>query len=134
MIAFLDANLLIYLNTVVTEEVRIIYERFLEDLLKTYKLYTDVLVLDEVIYVSKRKYLIPYDKSIDFINNVVLKVVKILPIGEEEYMLASGLIKRYGLRPSDALHVAVMMKNNIKYVVSEDREFDKVEDIKRIWI
>ncbi len=134
MIAFLDANLLIYLNTIVTEEVRIIYESFLESLLKNYRLYTDVLVLDEVIYVSRRKYLIPYDKSIDFISNVVLKIAKILPIGEEEYVLASELIRKYKIKPSDALHIAVMIKNNIKYIISEDHEFDKVEGIKRIWM
>jgi len=134
LIAFLDANLLIYLNTIVTEEVRIIYESFLESLLKNYRLYTDVLVLDEVIYVSRRKYLIPYDKSIDFISNVVLKIAKILPIGEEEYVLASELIRKYKIKPSDALHIAVMIKNNIKYIISEDHEFDKVEGIKRIWM
>lgn len=134
MIAFLDANLLIYLNTIVTEEVRIIYESFLESLLKNYRLYTDVLVLDEVIYVSRGKYLIPYDKSIDFISNVVLKIAKILPIGEEEYVLASELIRKYKIKPSDALHIAVMIKNNIKYIISEDHEFDKVEGIKRIWM
>ena len=61
--AFLDANAVIYLN--VGEEKVI---RFFKDLLmKKVKLYTNVLVLDEVIYISKKKYGIKYEDTLIFL-------------------------------------------------------------------
>ncbi|MHC1628688.1 MAG: type II toxin-antitoxin system VapC family toxin [Candidatus Nezhaarchaeales archaeon] len=43
-------------------------------------------------------------------------------------------MERYDLKPSDAIHAATCIVNNIKYIVSEDQEFDKVEGIERLWI
>ncbi len=134
MKAFVDSPLLIYLNTVTNPTTRIIYESFYLDILSKYKLYTDVLVLDEVIYVSKKKYGIPYNISIEFIESIVLPYVSIISLGEDEYRLASKLLVEYGLKPSDALHPAAMINNGINVIVSEDREFDKLENVKRLWI
>ena len=33
---------------------------------------TDVLVLDEVVYVSRRKYRVPVDETLEFIDRVIL--------------------------------------------------------------
>ena len=46
---FIDATLLIYLNTI-TSSTRSIYERFYLDLISKHEPYTDVLVLDETIF------------------------------------------------------------------------------------
>ncbi len=54
MKVFIDANLFIYLNTVVDPYIRELYENFYIDLLSKYKAYTDVLVLDELIMYLKR--------------------------------------------------------------------------------
>jgi len=59
--------------------------------------------------------------------------VSILPLGEEEYELALEFIMKYGIKPSDSLHLGVMKKNDIYLIVSEDKELDKVNWIKRIW-
>ncbi len=40
----------------------------------------------------------------------------------------------YGLKPSDAIHVATMKKAGTAEIVSEDRDFDKIDWVKRIWI
>ena len=99
-----------------------------------YKLYTDVLVLDEVIYVSKKRYGVSYDVSMEFIESNVLPYVYIAGLGEEEYRLASKFLIEYDLRPSDALHLGVMSSNGINTIISENKEFDRVPLIKRIWI
>jgi predicted nucleic acid-binding protein len=39
---------------------------------------------------------------------------------------------KYGIKPSDSLHLEVMRKNNIYLIVSEDKELDKISWIKRI--
>jgi predicted nucleic acid-binding protein len=54
--------------------------------------------------------------------------VSILPL-EEEYELALEFITKYGIKPSDSLHLGVMKKNDVYLIVSED----KVNWIKRIW-
>ncbi len=134
MKVFLDAPLLVYLNTVADDQRRLVYENFYLDMLSRHKLYTDVLVLDELIYVSKKKYGIPYDVTLDFIDSIVLPYVTIVCLGEEEYQEAARLMLGHRLKPSDALHIAAMKTNGIRLVVSEDRELDRVPEVKRIWL
>ena len=131
---FIDSNLLIYLNAIRSVEARAIYENFYLNLLSENKVYTDVLVLDELLYISKRKYNIPYEVSIQFIESIVLPYVEILPLRREEFREASGIIKSFNIKPSDALHAAAMLMNDIPRIVSEDREFDKIKGLERIWI
>ena len=134
MRVFIDSNLLIYLNAMKSPELRASYESFYLDLLSDNKAYTDVLVLDELIYVSKKKYNVPYSISLEFLESIVLPYVEILPIGEGEFDKASKLLKSLNIKPSDALHAATMMINGISKIVSEDMEFDKIEGVERIWI
>jgi len=134
MKTFIDAPLLIYLNTLTDSRDRILYENFYIEVLTKYKPYTDVLVLDELVYTSKKKYGIPYSVSAEFIQSNVLPYMFILNLGEDEYSHAAKLLVKYNLRPSDALHLGAMINNDITLIVSEDREFDKVPLIKRLWI
>ena len=134
MKVFIDAPLLIYLNTLTDSRDRILYENFYIEVLTKYKPYTDVLVLDELIYVSKKRYGIPYDVSIEFIQSNVLPYISILNLSEDEYNHATKLLVKYNLRPSDALHLGAMVNNGITLVVSEDRGFDKVPTVKRLWV
>ena len=53
--------------------------------LRKNKVYADVLVLDELLYISKRKYNIPYEVSIQFIESIVSPYVEILPLRSEEF-------------------------------------------------
>jgi len=50
----------------------------------------------------------------------------------EEYVEAAKILRKHGLKPSDALHAAAMPLNDLKAVVSEDNEFDKSSELKRI--
>ncbi len=134
MKAFVDVNLLIYLNTVSEPATRSTYEDFFIDLARKYRLYTDDLVLDELLYISKKKYGVPYEITLEFINSIVMPYITVVPLGEEEFNEAREVILRYKLKPSDALHVGAMRSNGIKVIASEDTDFDKVDDITRVWI
>lgn len=49
----------------------------------------------------------------------------------------NGMLKnmsKFLLMPRDALHISVMKRNRLKYIASDDRSFDCVEDIERIWL
>ena len=131
---FIDSPLLIYLNASRSPELRTKYENFYLSLLSEHRAYLDVLVLDELIYVSRRKYRVPYDVSIEFIESIVLPYVEVLPLAVEEFREASEILRSSNVKPSDALHIAVMKLNGISKIVSEDRELDKIEGIERIWL
>lgn len=131
----MDSPLLIYLNTVTDLRDRYMYENYyLLELLSKHKVYTDVLVLDELIHVSKKKYGVPYELTIDFIESIVLPYINISELGEEEFKYASKIIVEHKLKPSDPLLVSAMLNNGINLIVSEDREYDKIKQIKRTWI
>lgn len=134
MKVFVDANLLIYLNTLRDPGKRRIYENFYLEILSRHKAYTDALVLNEVIYISARRYRAPYRVSMEFIDSIVLPFVEILPLGEAEYRRAAEIIEKYQVKPSDALHVAAMALHNVSGIASEDREFDRIDGLTRIWI
>lgn len=131
----MDSPLLIYLNTVTDLRDRYMYENYyLLELLSKHKVYTDVLVLDELIHVSKKKYRVPYELTIDFIESIILPYINISELGEEEFKYASKIIVEHKLKPSDPLLVSAMLNNGINLIVSEDREYDKTKQIKRTWI
>ena len=133
--AFIDANLLIYLNCIKDRNARKPYETLYYQVLNSYSVVTDVLVLDELIWISKKKYNVPYNITLDFIRNAVLPYVDILPINSmiiDEFFKI--LINKYNLKPSDAIHIAVMTLHGISIIVSEDDDFDKINGLRRIWL
>ncbi len=134
MRVFIDAPLLIYLNAARSPELRRTYEDFYIDLLSGNRAFSDALVLDEVIYVSQRKYNVPYELTLEFIDSIVLPYVKLLPIGADEFGKASEVLRAHRINPSDALHLGAMMLSGIENIVSEDKEFDKISGIRRMWL
>ncbi|WP_099211419.1 type II toxin-antitoxin system VapC family toxin [Thermococcus henrietii] len=129
---FIDTNLFVYLLTKTPEDERKIIE-FYAKLIENHDLYTSPLVLDETIHVAKKKYSVPYELSIEFIDEKVLPYVEVLPLTVFDYLTARQIIMNYNLRPSDALHVAVIENNGLQAIVSEDEDFD-VLPLKRVWL
>ena len=114
------------------EEARLI-EEFWLNLIENHILYTNILVLDEVVYVSRKKYNVEYTETIEFIDKAVLPYVEVLPIGLNEYLKAKELMAKYGFKPSDSIHIATIENYGLQAIVTEDKDFDKIE-IKRIWL
>lgn len=134
MRVFIDANLLVYLNVMNDDEERGQYECFLEGLLSSHRLFTDDLVLDELLYVSKKKYGIPYQDTIDFISTIVLPFVGVLNLGEEEFAGAALVLGQSKLKPSDALHISAMKTNKVPAIATEDKDYDGLKSVKRLWL
>jgi hypothetical protein len=129
---FLDANLVIYLNTVTGEE-RPVIDRFYVSLLRQ-RLFTNMLVLDETLHVSKRRYAVPYAMTMNFLRRAFLPYTEIIPIAEEDLQATERYLTKYDLKPSDAIHLATMEKLGIASIVSEDEELDSVKGIRRVWL
>ncbi len=130
---FVDASLLIYLNVKLPENEARRVEQFWLDLLLNHDVYTNILVLVETIYISKKKYDVPITETIEFIDRAVVPYVEILPIGLDEYLKAREYMTKYGLKPSDAIHLATIEVNGLQAIASEDKDFDKTH-VKRLWI
>jgi len=130
--AFLDSSFLIYLNTLPAEE-RGEIDRLFASLLKE-ELFTNLLVLDELLYVSRQRYNFPYEVTLDFFRKVVLPCTEILPIEGKDMRVMEKYLTKYNLKPSDAIHLATMEKAGVTNIVTEDQEFDRIPGIKRIWI
>ncbi|AEE93301.1 VapC-type toxin [Acidianus hospitalis W1] len=126
---FLDANFIIYLNLGVKEVVNFYIKVLQED-----RLALDPLVIDEVIYISKKKYNVNFNDTISFLDEVVLPNSLILPIRKEDYDKAKEIMLQYNLKPSDAFHVAIMLNNSISKIISEDKNFDRIKEIERLWL
>jgi len=47
-------------------------------------------------------------------------------LDSKDYDLMKGIMVKYKLKPSDAIHLASMKKVGIKVIVSEDTDFDRV--------
>ncbi|CAI1493497.1 Ribonuclease VapC [Thermococcus nautili] len=129
---FIDTNLFVYLLTKTPEDEKKIVT-FYAELIENHDLYTSPLVLDETIHVAKKKYGVHYELSIEFIDEKVLPYVEVLPLTVFDYLTARLIITKYNLRPSDALHVAVIENNGLQAIVSEDEDFD-VLPLKRVWL
>ena len=129
---FLDANLVIYLNTMTGDE-RSTIDRFFKSLLREH-LFTNMLVLDETLHVSRRRYAVPYAVTMDFLRRAFLPYTEIIPIAEEDLQATERYLTKYDVKPSDAIHLATMDKVGITSIVSEDEELDAVKGIRRIWL
>jgi len=126
---FIDANFFIYLNCFTDE-----YSTKYIEINNKYDLYTNVLVFDELIYISKKKYNVLYKDTSSFINNSILPFVNILDITTNTYNKAVKIMLKYKLKPSDSIHVASMLSNHIDNILTEDSDFNNIEGIKRVWL
>ena len=134
MKAFIDANLPIYLLVLKDEVVKPYRDLYLQ-VIEEYDPFTDPLIIDEILWICKRKYKIPYDLTSKFVEDSFLKVTSVLDIGEEDVVNTLKILSNGELsKPSDALHLAVMRREGISIIISEDTEFDNVKGIKRIWL
>jgi len=105
-----------------------LFRRLLEE-----SLFINMLVIDETLYTSKR-YQVPYNITLNFLREIVLPYVEIIPIEEEDLKPTEKYLLKYGLKPSDAIHLATMEKAGVNHIVTEDEEFNRVEEVKRIWL
>ena len=128
---FIDTNFFIYLNTPVKNLDSFI--DYYEKELTSNRTFTNLIVLDELIYISKKKYGIPNNVTLEFIDSMILPFTSILPLEESDYLIMKETLK-YCPKPSDALIVASMKRASITDLLSEDSDFDKVPAISRRWL
>ena len=111
------------------KRVRGFYTRLLEN-----DLSTDLLVVDETLYISRSKFRVPFDLTFKFLRTNILPYTDVISIEGSDIDHFESYLSRYHVSPSDAVHLAVMEKEGATRIASEDEEFDKVKEVKRIWL
>lgn len=131
---YLDANIFIF-PVVESEEIDIRAKLSKEILSKATEGYLDAatsaLTWDELVWAVKK--FIGEKESIEEGNKFLqLPNLKILEVDTEVLLKAQELMSIYKLRPRDSIHAACAIKNNIRQIISDDPDFDKVKEIERI--
>ncbi len=72
-----------------------------------------------------------FKKYIEFYGAVCAKV-KVHDVLERDEIISCALSVNHGLLPTDAAIVAIMLRENIKNIFTEDKDFDNIKEIKRI--
>ncbi len=128
---FIDTNLLAYINTASKNYDR--YFSFYEDQIRENRAFINMIVIDELMYVSRSKYGVPYKETLEFIESLVFPFTTVLPLEEADYFLMKEMLK-YCPQPSDSIIAASMKRASIETILSEDSGFDRLPDIKRKWL
>ncbi len=128
---FIDTNFFIYMNTP-TKYLDIFIEHY-EEVLSNNRAFTNVIVLDELIYISRKKYSIPVEATLEFIDSMILPFTSILPLEENDYHVMKDMLN-YCPKPSDALIASSMKRASVTDLLSEDKDFDKIPGINRRWL
>jgi len=92
---------------------------------------TSSLALDEIMWVLLR------NKKQNLLRVAVEGIylmpnLDIVSVSSTAPLMALDFLEKYDLKPRDALHIAVMRENKVEKIVSDDKDFDRIEWIKRI--
>ncbi len=128
---YLDTNVFIYDVGNDDQKSKICIEIRKKVLKKEIKGETSLLTWDEFIHGVRKQYggsvaIEEGKKFLKFPNLLFLEVDKNIISKAQE------LMEQYNLRPRDAIHAASALINGINEIISDDSDFDKVKELKRI--
>lgn len=66
------------------------------------------------------------------ISYIVFLGITILSVTKEDIFYAQQILKDDSVPTRDGIHAAVALRNKIKIIVSFDRDFDKIKDLRRV--
>ncbi len=128
---YIDSN--IFINAILYDDSKAKRcEKIIKDIIMGKEIaYTSLLSWDEIVYIVKkymgRELAIGEGKKF-------LKFPNLIFLGIEENIIfkAQELLSKYNIDPRDAIHAASALINEVKEIISDDQDFDKIKEIKRI--
>lgn len=88
------------------------------------------IVIDEVLWVLKRN--IGKEDAIKIAKTMFSMPIKWVNVDESIILGTLDIFERMALDPRDSIHISSMRNVGLTTMVSEDKDFDKVEGIERI--
>ena len=129
---FVDSNVFIYVLVKSPKDDYEIAKRILQRIEEGEEAITSTAVIQEIVdwleYNNRRR---EVETLLTAINSYI--TMKKAEISWNDMMEAIGDMNRYDLDLVDALTLQTMKKNNVKEIYTNDRDFDQVKGIKRIW-
>lgn len=129
---YIDSNLFIY-AALSTDERGEEARNFIKEIRKGgERAVTSALTFDEVFWkVQKEKDFesaLKVGKSFLEMGNLVF-----VEVDDSVLWRSYNLIKKYELDPRDGIHLSCALEKGATVIVSEDEDFDEVEEVKREW-
>jgi len=130
---YLDTNIFIYASIDESEIGKKCSEIISLHLNEKKDVATSCLTWDEVVYGIRKK--VGKEMSIIQGKNLI-EMQNLLWLDTNNLIIskAQELMEAYNLKPRDAIHAATAIINGIKEIISDDSDFDKVKELKRIKI
>ncbi len=130
---YLDANIFIYALGNIDNKTKACIKILDKIANAEIEAYTSLLTWDEFLYVikkqmSREKATSESKKFLNFPN------LNFIEVDEAVVFKAQQLVSKYNLKPRDAIHAASALVNDVKEIISDDPDFDKVKEIKRVKI
>lgn len=92
---------------------------------------SDCEVVQEILYRFIR--IGKIDSGIKLAREVMKILPHLLPVEKEDVWLASDLLSAHkSIEARDAIHAAVMLNHGISLIISPDKHFDHIKQVKRI--
>ena len=126
----IDANVFIYARGA-PHPYREACRRLLAEIQAGQEANVDTEVLQEVIYVYwYRKHL---ERGLDYLDRLLVLFPAPLPVTGDIIVAARDILAAYPqLEPRDAVHAAVVLNHGLEAIISADRAFDEIAEIKRL--
>jgi len=124
---YLDSNVLI--NAAGNDEILGDKARSIISAIIKFKIhaFTSCLTIDELLWVLRKT-----DKDyIEICETFLNSNIRFLDTNKSIILISLDVIKEFNLKPRDAIHAATMKIRNLKRIISEDPDFDKVNWIER---
>ncbi len=128
---YLDSNILIY-GVLNEDQIGDSARRFIKEIeTGKYKASISALTIDEFIW--KVQKVLGREEAAKLADKLMeMQNLKIIDINLDILKKMLEIYKKYNLDPRDSIHLAAMQLNEIKIIISQDSDFDKIKDIKRI--
>ena len=129
---FVDSNVFIYVLVKSPKEDYETAKRILQRIEEGEAAITNTAVVQEIVdwleYNNKRR---EVEKFLTAINSYI--TMEKAEVSWNEMMEAISDMKKYDLDFVDALTLQTMKKNNVKEIYTNDKDFNRVKGIRRIW-
>lgn len=128
---YLDSSVFIY-PLLYKDQTAKFFENILLDLaMGKFKGFTSTLAWDELVHILKKK----KGKEIAIEEGKkFLKFPNLELINANSFVISNAqkILEKNNLGPRDAIHVSSALVNGINEIISGDKDFDKIKEIKRI--
>lgn len=131
--AYIDTNVFVYAVLENPANPEGVYARAMLEKIVTKKIpaSTSILTWDEVIWACRKE--LPFAEALSKGNAILtFPNLKISDATTAVIKIAAELSGRYSLKPRDAIRAATAILNGEREIISDDSDFDKVKELRRI--